>query len=90
MLNTAAAKSRIIAVQPGPCLSTFSLSRLTKMASASVIAAAMKVGSMGLETVTSIAKGFALRNQAVATMSTSSPPVREEPRPVRRSQFSKI
>eukprot|EP00964_Phaeocystis_antarctica_P036890 scaffold21061_cov79-Phaeocystis_antarctica.AAC.1 len=41
VLNTAAAKSRFIAVQPGPCLSTFSLSRLTKMASASVIAAAM-------------------------------------------------
>ena len=40
-----------------------------------------------METVTSIAKGFALRNQAVATMSTSSPPVREEPRPLRRSQM---
>ena len=43
---------------------------------------------MGLDTVTSIAKGFALRNQVVATMSTSSQAVSEELRPLRRSQIN--
>ena len=51
-------------------MAAFSFSRLAKMASASVIAAPMYVGSMGLKTVTSIAMGFALRNQADATIST--------------------